>query len=151
MSRESIATTDDDYTVVINVVSAIRNKSTDEAAREVAAYRELAVREAIGRKRDDRFFVSGQMLLAIEHVEREPERHSATTRCLAAGLRRAIEKDTRVSREEAFTIVEAELRAIGRACVTTGDHDRGGSSIWDHELGDASLMGSVDVWKKATP
>lgn len=62
------------------------------------------------RARADRFFVSGQMLATVEAVERSPEEYAPAMRCLAAGLRRALEKDTRVSREEAFALVERELR-----------------------------------------
>lgn len=46
MSAETLVTNDNDYAVAINVVTCIRNKSTDDAAREIAEYR-IAERERL--------------------------------------------------------------------------------------------------------
>jgi hypothetical protein len=76
MSASTIVTCDNDYAVVINVVSAIRNKSTDRAAEEIASYRELCVEAAVQnhRKRDE---------LVVAALTKELESGCATGRAVS--------------------------------------------------------------------
>jgi hypothetical protein len=51
-----------------------------------------------------------------------------------------------LTRENAFALVERELRAI-EARVDTGDHDMGGETVWDPELEPQSLFDAISAWK----